>query len=44
MVLTGMTLAQVEDLEACFAALTPAGWVIPVWLIELRHAVLNQPR
>lgn len=33
------SLANVEVLERVFAYLTPAGWVIPDWLILMRSIV-----
>lgn len=39
MLITGMTLEQVEKLEEIFAILTPEGWAIPEWLVLLRASV-----
>ena len=36
----GLSLKQVEMLEATFAYLTDSGWVIPSWLISLRAKVI----
>lgn len=32
-----VSLAQVAKLEEIFATLTPAGWVIPDWLVLMRR-------
>lgn len=39
MLLTGMTLEQVEKLEEMFAVLTEQGWAIPAWLVLLRASI-----
>lgn len=39
LILGHLKLEDVETLEAQFATLTPQGWVIPPWLVNLRTAV-----
>lgn len=39
MILSSISLEQVEVLERTFATLTEAGWVIPAWLVYLRSEV-----
>lgn len=39
LILGHLRLEDVETLEAQFAVLTPQGWVIPPWLVNLRTAV-----
>lgn len=40
MLITFVTLSQVDNLEGIFAELTSTGWVIPLWLRDLRVSVL----
>lgn len=42
MILTSITLEQVEVLEGIFAVLTEQGWIIPAWLIHLREVVTTR--
>lgn len=42
MILTSISLEQVEVLEGIFATLTEQGWVIPDWLIHLRKVVTER--
>jgi hypothetical protein len=39
LILGHLKLEDVETLETQFATLTPQGWVIPPWLVNLRTAV-----
>jgi hypothetical protein len=38
--ITSITLKDVDNLEEVFAYLTDIGWIIPMWLIELRGRVV----
>jgi hypothetical protein len=41
MLLTGITLEQIENLQQIFSVLTPEGWAIPEWLVHLEDTVLG---
>lgn len=42
MLLTSITLQDIETLEEIHAVLTDSGWVIPEWLIYLKQEVLKK--
>ncbi len=39
MLFVSMSMEDVDNIEAKFAVLTPTGWSIPQWVIDLREAV-----
>jgi hypothetical protein len=36
---SNITQEAMADIEACFAYLTSAGWVMPRWVMQLRASV-----